>query len=136
MNELLGHPKNQKNAKGKPAPKTSMKVMKLNLGLPAYPWSDNSCWLDAPLQVIYMAVTKDFKAFETVFRPLDPDFALGALYSIFQDRFLLDREEENMSAMLGSQRDTLRIFLHKKHIIRSLNTPESAVVSPEHFQFF
>ena len=127
MKELLGHPKSRKVAKVKQlgVPEVSNKF---DLGPPSYPWSSNSCWLDASLQVLYMAVTRDFDEFKTVFKPLDPDFALGALYAIFQDRFDLDFEGDNASAILESQRNALRGFLHNKKIISSLNKPESAVV--------
>jgi hypothetical protein len=107
----------------------------LNLGPPAYPWSSNSCWLDASLQVLYMAVTRDFDEFKTVCEPLDPDIALGALYAIFRDRFDLDFKEKTASTILKLQRDALRVFLRRKNIISSLNNPESAVVSPEQSYF-
>jgi hypothetical protein len=113
--------------KGKPAPKALKKL------LPAYPWSGNSCWLDASLQILYMAVTRDFNDFKTICEPLDPEIALGALYAIFQDRLELDLKDENTSAILESQRDELRVFLHKKKIISAHNKPESAVVRPEQF---
>ena len=137
MKELLGHPNNKKVAKVlkasknlkvtkvKPVPKA---LEKLNLGLPAYPWSANSCWLDASLQVLYMAVTRNFDEFATICKPLDPEIVLGALYVIFQERFDLDFNEGDASAILETQRDALRLFLQKKKIISSLNKPESAVV--------
>ena len=133
VKELLGYPKSKKGAKVvKRVPKVSKKF---DLGLPAYPWSNNSCWLDASLQVLYMAVTRNFNEFKTVCEPLDPDVALGALYAIFQDRFDLDLEGDDIFAILESQRDAFRVFIHKKKIISSLNKPESAVVhlSPEQF---
>ena len=130
IKELFGRQNNKKFLREKPAPKISPKP-RPDFGLPAYPWNNNSCWLDASLQLLYMAVTNDFNEFETVCRPLDPEFALGALYSIFRDRFYLDLEKENVSTILESQRDLLRVFLHKKKVISSLNMPESAVVSSE-----
>ena len=127
VKELLLHPKKKKKptAKGKPPKKTPKKP---GLGPPAYRWSDNSCWLDAPLQTLYMAITRNFDEFKTVCEPLDPDVALGALFAIFRDRFDEDFEEKNTSAILESQRDSLRIFLKKKKIIKTINGPESAVV--------
>jgi hypothetical protein len=133
VKELLGHPNSKKVAKVNPAPKASKKF---ELGLPAYPWSGNSCWLDASLQVLYMAVTRDFNEFKTVCEPLDSDVALGALYAIFRDRSDgpdLDFGGKNESTILKSQRDAFRVFLHKRNIISSLNNPESAVVSQELF---
>lgn len=130
--ELLRRTNSRKVVKLNPAPKASNN---LSLGPPAYPWSGNSCWLDASLQVLYMAVTRDFDEFKTVCEPLDSDVALGALYAVFQDRFNLqvDFEEKTTSTILELQRDALRVFLHRKNIISSLNNPESAVVSPEQF---
>ena len=132
VKELLGRPRSRKVVEVNSAPITSNKP---NLGPPAYPWSGNSCWLDVSLQVLYMAVTRDFNEFRTVCDPLDLDIALGALYAIFRDRFDfdLDFEEKTSSAILNLQRDSLRVFLHGKNIISSLNNPESAVVSPEQF---
>ena len=130
VKELLG----QTNSKDIERPKkTSKQSKKLDFGLPAYPWSDNSCWLDASLQVLYMAVTSNFNDFETVCEPLDPCFSLGALYAIIRDRFNLDFNKGNATSVLKSQRDAFRIFLHKKKVIRSINKPESAVVRPEQF---
>ena len=100
----------------------------LDLSLPAYPWSTNSCWLDASLQVLYMAVTRNFNEFTVICKQLDWDIALGALYTIFCERFDLDFDQGDASAILASQRDVLRHFLQKKKIISSLNEPESAVV--------
>jgi hypothetical protein len=133
VKELFGHRNNKKAAHAKPPPKASQK---LKLGHPAYPWSANSCWLDASLQVLYMAVTRDFNEFKTICEPLDTDVGLGALYAIFQDRFDLGFDEDDMSSILESQRDALRVFLHKKKIIHSLNKPESAVVRPEQFEYY
>ena len=131
VKELLG----QTNSKDIERPKKTSKQSKkkLDFGLPAYPWSDNSCWLDASLQVLYMAVTSNFNDFETVCEPLDPCFSLGALYAIIRDRFDLDFNKGNATSVLKSQRDAFRIFLHKKKVIRSINKPESAVVRPEQF---
>ena len=132
MKELLGHPNNKKVTKVlkalknlevtkvKPVPKA---LEKLDLNLPGYPWSANSCWLDASLQVLYMAVTRNFDEFVAICKPLDPDVALGALYVIFQERFDLDFNEGDVSAILESQRNALRLFLKKKKIINSLNKP-------------
>ena len=101
VKDLLLHPKKKAVAKGKPPKKPPKK--RANLGPPAYRWSDNSCWLDAPLQILYMAITRDFDKFKTICEPLDPDIALGALFAIFQDRFDEDFEEKDASAILESQ---------------------------------
>jgi hypothetical protein len=66
VKELLGHKNSKEVEKVKNPPKA---IKKLDFGLPSYPWSDNSCWLDASLQVLYMAVTRDFNDFETVCEP-------------------------------------------------------------------
>ena len=78
VKDLLLHPKKKTQAKVKP-PKKAPKN-KLNIAPPAYRWSDNSCWLDAPLQILYMAITRNFDEFKTICEPLDPDIVLGALF--------------------------------------------------------
>jgi hypothetical protein len=99
------------------------------LGPAAYRWSENSCWLDASLQVLYIIFTKQYDEFNGVFQHLKQDCGLGALYETVNARVELDLEEEDVSDTLMSQRDQLRIFLKKKNVIEELDRPESAVVS-------
>lgn len=100
----------------------------IKLGPASYRWHTNSCWLDAPLQVLYTAITQKFDEFTKVFKSLKPGSALHTLFQTINERFELDPEEDNATVVLGFQRDQLRIFLHKKRIIDHLDQPESAVV--------
>jgi hypothetical protein len=112
----------------KAAPKISME---LKFGMASYPWNANSCWLDASLQVLYIAIMKRFDEFTGIFKSLKPGSSLNALYQAINERFELDPEEPNVTTTLGFQRDRLRIFLHEKDIIEHLDQPESAVVRLE-----
>jgi len=104
------------------------------LGPASYRWNANSCWLDASLQVLYMTVTKKFDEFKAIFQHLKPNRGLKPFYEAINGWVELDLElEEDALAILMSQRDQLRIFLHKKKIITSLDRPESAVVSRNYF---
>ena len=97
-------------------------------GPASYQWNANSCWLDASLQVLYIAITNRFDEFTRVFASLKPGSPLNSLYQTFKERFELDPEDDNVTTSLGLHRDQLRIFLHEKRIITHLDQPESAVV--------
>ena len=114
--------KRPKNRAAKAQPK------EISLGPASYQWRANSCWLDASLQVLYTAITQKFDEFTEVFESLKPGSALNTLYQTINERFELDPEDDNVTVILGLQRDRLRIFLHEKRIIDHLDQPESAVV--------
>lgn len=121
VNELIGkHPKNPVIKAWPPE--------EIKLGPASYQWHANSCWLDAPLQVLYTAITQKFDEFREVFKPLKPGSALNTFYRTINERFELNPEEEKVTVILGFQRDQLRIFLHERQIIDHLDQPESAVV--------
>lgn len=100
----------------------------VKLGPASYQWNANSCWLDASLQVLYIAITNRFDEFTEIFGSLKSGSPLNSLYQTFNERFELDPEEEDVTTSLGLHRDRLRIFLHEKQIIEHLDQPESAVV--------
>ena len=89
---------------------TSKVTMELNFGPPSYCWKANSCWLDASLQVFYIAITKKFDEFEMVFDSLKADSPLNGLYLAFNEHFELDPEENNATTALGLQRTTSECF--------------------------
>ncbi|KIM36003.1 hypothetical protein M413DRAFT_32045 [Hebeloma cylindrosporum] len=78
IKELLTAPKLQVTAPKlltapiKPAPAPPG----FQFGPASYPWKDNSCWLDASLEVLYVAIERDFPEFCDTFRSLDPDSKL------------------------------------------------------------
>ena len=91
--------------------KAASKVtMELNFGPPSYRWKANSCWLDASLQVLYIAITKKFDKFEKVFDSLEMDSPLNGLYLAFNECFELDPEESNVTTALGLQRTASKCF--------------------------
>ena len=116
----------------KSAKKGASKVSKeLKFGPASYSWNANSCWLDASLQVLYIAITKQFDEFSEIFKPLKPGSALNVFYQVVNERFELDPEEPTFTTTLGLQRDRLRIFLNERKIIDHQDRPESAVVRLE-----
>jgi hypothetical protein len=116
----------------KSAKKAAPKVPKeFKFGPASYRWNANSCWLDASLQVLYIAITKQFDEFTGIFKSLEPGSALNVFYRVVNERFELDPEEPNFTTSLGLQRDRLRIFLNEKKIIDHQDRPESAVVRLE-----
>jgi len=113
-----------------PPPKAAQKKSpKFQFGPPSYLWMQNSCWLDASLEVLHMAIEDDFPDFCNMFKSLDPDVGLGAFYTTIYDRRALNPARKDISAVLASQRDQLRLFLHEKKLIKNIDQPESAVVS-------
>ncbi|KIJ90223.1 hypothetical protein K443DRAFT_126556, partial [Laccaria amethystina LaAM-08-1] len=132
IKELLLKP--QKNA---PSTVTTTKkaaskvTMELKFGPPSYRWKPNSCWLDASLQVLYIAITKKFDEFGKVFNSLETGSPLNGLYLAFNKRFELDPEESNATTALGLQRDRLRMFLKQNAIIEELDQFDSPVVHLE-----
>lgn len=119
----MGNQKRPKNLAPKARPPEEIKF-----GPASYQWHANSCWLDASLQVLYTGITPNFEEFTKVFRSLKPGSALNTLYRTINDRFELDPEEDNITVILGFQRDQLRIFLYEKKLIDHVDQPESAVV--------
>ena len=103
-------------------------MVNVKLGPASYQWKENSCWLDASLQVLYVAITKRFDEFAEIFGSLKQGSPLNSLYQTFNERFQLDPEEKDVTSSLALHRDRLRIFLHEKRIITHLDQPESPVV--------
>ena len=97
---------------------TASKVSKELKFRPAfYCWNTNSCWLDASLQVLYIAITKQFDEFMGIFKSLKPGSALSVFYRVVNEQFKLDPEEPNFTTALGLQQDRLQIFLNERKII-------------------
>ncbi|KAF4618104.1 hypothetical protein D9613_012649 [Agrocybe pediades] len=87
---------------------------------PSYPWSNNSCWLDTSLQVLFMAVNRlpgDYASLNTLWTTDSP----------FQSLFngLLQRRDDesngtSTSAKLRSQRNLFRKTLKDNRIVKTL----------------
>jgi hypothetical protein len=105
--------------------------MELNFGPPSYRWKANSCWLDASLQALYIAITKKFDEFGKVFNSLETGSPLNGFYLAFNERFELDPEESNATPVLGLQRDHLQMFLKQNAIIEELDQFDLPVVCLE-----
>ena len=42
-------------------------------GQPCYPWENNFCWLDAFLQLLYMALSHNFSECSSLVQTIDPE---------------------------------------------------------------
>lgn len=97
----------------------------------SYPWSGNSCWLDSSLQIFFIAVNRNFKDYAAGCQDLPKILGLKSLYDIFDKRHT--SEEQGISQSLSTdrrkERDTFRKLLKKKQAIRSINEPESLLVT-------
>lgn len=85
------------------------------------PWSNNSCWLDTSLQLIWMTAERDYDAFEALFSNLPKDSFLAQLANSVKIHFQcggLEEYHEGGCVLLRAQRDGLR-----KILVKSVQTP-------------
>ncbi|KAL7284985.1 hypothetical protein ACG7TL_000074 [Trametes sanguinea] len=101
--------------------------------LPCYSQSDNSCWLDVSLQVLFVAVLNDYHSFQERFEGhVASDALLFEVYRVFDLRRSVQSEprgQNNNPQYLNLQRDGLRrqLFQQPRPIITSLNSMENIV---------
>ena len=81
-------------------------------------WSNNSCWLDSVLQVLYAAVTFSGGTFQSLldFHEQHGDSPIGALSAYLINRYKLVASAHPGSQLgqaLTKQRDELRVLLQK-----------------------
>jgi hypothetical protein len=101
---------------------------------PSYPWSNNSCFLDTSLELVFQTVLQDFPGFSTRFKLQESESTLTLLHRMMELRKLIVTEgsEKNPSAWLAIQRDSFREHLRSQKIIKSLSSYEGLFV----IQFF
>ena len=73
-----------------------------------YPWENNSCWLDASLQLLFVALSRNFSEFSSLVQTIEPSHPLRTLHSIFEQRLNLRPDQPNCSQILKRQRNDLR----------------------------
>ena len=98
----MGNQKRPKNTAPKARPPEEIKF-----GPALYWWHANSCWVNVSLQVLYTVITPNCEEFTEVFKSLKPGSVLNTLYQTINDWFELDPEEDNITVILGFQRDQL-----------------------------
>jgi len=109
------------------APKT--KTISLTLGLPSYPWRNNSCWLDTSLELTFITMIRHFSAFSACCEGLPTESGLRTIYESFEKRRLIKSDDEKCSATLGNQRDEIRTMLKEKKLINDLDSVQPLFVS-------
>jgi hypothetical protein len=99
----------------------------------SYKWSNNSCWLDTSLELLFIAISRDF---ETSFSPrlselTDAD-SLSLLSHAFEARTVIQGSDpsapEDIVNVLFAQRESLRHDLVNKKIISAMDSFEAIFV--------
>jgi hypothetical protein len=81
-----------------------------NLKQPCYTWENNSCWLDASLQLLFVALSRNFSEFSSLVQTVQPGHPLRTLHSMFEQRLNLRQDVPNctVTQILKRQRNDLR----------------------------
>ena len=97
----------------------------------AYPWSSNSCWLDSSLQIFFIAINRNFQDYSEGIQDTPKTLGLKSLYSMFDKRRIseIQDSEKTLSTSRRKERDSFRKLLKKKEAIRSIDEPESLLVT-------
>jgi hypothetical protein len=79
-------------------------------GQACYPWENNSCWLDASLQLLYVSLSRNFSEFSSLVQTIQPGHPLRTLHSMFEHRlnFRPNQLEPNHTQILKRQHNNLR----------------------------
>jgi len=105
----------------------------IEFGPPSYPWDANSCWLDTSLELLFVSVMQNFEELSSLFNSVPKNSGLYSLYTTLNSRKLINYDEDDhiVSQALKKHRDTLRVILKKKGVIKDLNTRQPFMVSLE-----
>jgi hypothetical protein len=97
---------------------------------PSYCWSNNSCFLDTSLELVFQSVMRDFHDFSIRFTPHETETTLYLLHRMFELWKLVDVDEgeKDPSAWLANQQDNFREHLRSQKVIKSLSSFESLFV--------
>lgn len=82
-------------------------ILQLNYQ-PSYPWENNSCWLDASLQLLFVALSRNFTEFSLLAQTVQPGHPLRDLHNMFEQRLDPRPNESNSTQILKKQRNDLR----------------------------
>jgi hypothetical protein len=76
---------------------------------PAYRWENNSCWLDTSLQLLFVALSRNFPEFSTVAQTVDSESLLRTLHDHFEQRLNPDPlAATEISEILRAHRNDFR----------------------------
>ncbi|KAF8194527.1 hypothetical protein BJ912DRAFT_1141396 [Pholiota molesta] len=99
------------------------------LATPSYPWSQNSCWLDTSLELIFASITRDFMDYASGCQDIPKICGLKSLYEIMDKCRISELAPSDViSKARQTERDGFRKLLKKKGAIQSINEPESLLV--------
>ena len=74
---------------------------------PCYPWENNFCWLDASLQLLYMALGHNFSEFSSLIHTIEPGHPLQTLHSMFEQHPNFKPNQPNCTQILKKQHNNL-----------------------------
>jgi hypothetical protein len=116
---------------GSKSPKTKSVSNERTTSAPSYPWSNNSCFLDTSLELVFQTVMRDFQGFSNRFAQQESETTLILLHRMLELRKLInvERGETKPSTWLSIQRDNFREHLKSRRIIESLHSYEPLFVS-------
>ena len=123
-------------AKRKSSEKAVTPTKSLGHLIPSYRWSNNSCWLDTALEILWHALNRDFKTFAACFTSVmaDPSSQHTALHSLFQlldTRYTMSTGQSSNHTVdvLSEQRDSFSQVLIDVNATQSRNAHDSVSVS-------
>lgn len=103
----------------------------------AYPWSNNSCWLDSGLQLLFVAFSiSGMDDLRSICSNLSHDSIIrSTVYAAMEYRHLISPTDANeaISKSLGAHRDDIRSILMTTGIIEK--SQDSPFVRPDSFSF-
>ena len=76
-------------------------------GQPCYPWENNFCWLNASLQLLYMALGRNLSEFLSLVYTIEPGHPLQTLHSMFEQRLNFKPNQPNHTQILKKQHNNL-----------------------------
>lgn len=108
--------------------------LRYSQGYPSYPWSDNSCWLDTSLELIYQAIMRNYSCFTQAFLNINTSMSIHRLVHLLDQRRALHRDQREFDLQHSRQvltflRDHFRTLLYELRIINSKTTPQPVFVS-------
>jgi len=106
------------------------------VGHPSYPWQDNSCWLDTSLELLFIALTRNFDEFMNLVPNLNQSSEHGLQYIAegFVERRVLGTSPANgiVTKSLQHFRNGLRKALAAEKVIKNITGAEALWVSLTH----
>ena len=100
-----------------------------------YPWENNSCWLDASLQLLFVALSHNFSEFSSLVQMIQPGHPRWTLHRMFEQHLNhLSPNEPNFLEILKKQQNDLHQQLIEHQHARDSTSFELLMVCREVFQ--